>query len=125
VRPARWAEVLTVLTITVAALATYAVSVSLPHQVPRTLDLFSSTTPESRTDGGVPDPFLVAARWQLDPAEAGRVLFTASTSPDSPLNRPTWATFATYNGIAWLSPPTYGVAGDDIPPEEAGAPQET
>lgn len=125
VRPARWAEVLTVLTITVGALATYAVSVSLPHQVPRTLDLFGSTTPESRTDGGVPDPFLIAARWQLDPAEAGRVLFTASTSPDSPLNRPTWATFATYNGIAWISPPTYGVAGDDIPPEEAGAPSET
>lgn len=125
VRPARWAEVLTVLTITVGALATYAVSVSLPHQVPRTLDLFGSTTPESRTDGGVPDPFLIAARWQLDPAEAGRVLFTASTSPDSPLNRPTWATFATYNGIAWISPPTYGVAGDDIPPEEAGAPAET
>ena len=125
VRPARWAEVLTVLTITVAALATYAVSVSVPHQVPRTLDLFGSQTQESRTDGGVPDPFLVAARWQLDPAEAGRVLFTASTSPDSPLNRPTWATFATYNGIAWISPPTYGVAGDDIPPEEAGAAEET
>ncbi len=125
VRPARWAEVLTVLTITVAALATYAVSVSVPHQVPRTLDLFGSPTQESRTDGGVPDPFLVAARWQLDPAEAGRVLFTASTSPDAPLNRPTWATFATYNGIAWISPPTYGVAGDDIPPEEAGAPEET
>lgn len=125
VRPARWAEVLTVLTITVAALATYAVSVSAPHQVPRTLDLFGETAPESRTDGGVPDPFLVAARWQLDPAEAGRVLFTASTSPDSPRNRPTWATFATYNGIAWISPPTYGVAGDDIPPEEVGAPAES
>ncbi len=125
VRPARWAEVLTVLTITVGALATYAVSVSLPHQVPRTIDLFGSTTPESRTDGGVPDPFLIAARWQLDPAEAGRVLFTASTSPESPLNRPTWATFATYNGIAWISPPTYGVSGDDIPPEEAGAAEET
>ena len=125
VRPARWAEVLTVLTITVAALATYSVSVSLPHQVPRTLDLFGSTTPESRTDGGVPDPFLIAARWQLDPAEAGRVLFTASTSPDSPLNRPVWASFATYNGIAWISLPTYGVPGDDIPPEEAGAAEET
>ena len=125
VRPARWAEVLTVLTITVAALATYAVSVSVPHQVPRTLDLFGSTTPESRTEGGVPDPFLVAARWQLDPAEAGNVLFTVSTSPDAPLNRPTWATFATYNGIAWISPPTYGVAGDDIPPEEVGAAEET
>ena len=121
VRPARWAEVLTVLTITVAALATYAVSVSVPHQVPRTLDLFGSTAQESRTDGGVPDPFLVAARWQLDPAEAGRVLFTASTSPDSPLNRPTWATFATYNGIAWISPPTYGVAGDDIPEDDIAA----
>jgi transglutaminase-like putative cysteine protease len=125
VRPARWAEVLTVLTITVAALATYAVSVSVPHQVPRTLDLFRSTTPESRTDGGVPDPFLIAARWQLDPAEAGRVLFTVSTSADAPLNRPTWATFATYNGIAWISPPTYGVAGDEIPPEEVGAAEET
>jgi len=124
VRPARWAEVLTVLTITVAALATYAVSVSVPHQVPRTLDLFGSNAPESRTDGGLPDPFLVAARWQLDPAEAGRVLFTASTSPDSPLNRPTWATFATYNGIAWISPPTYGVAGGDIPPDDVAAPAE-
>lgn len=124
VRPARWAEVLTVLTITVAALATYAVSVSLPHQVPRTIDLFGSAAPESRTDGGVPDPFLVAARWQLDPAEAGRVLFTVSTSPDSPRNRPTWATFATYNGIAWISPPTYGVAGDDIPVDEVAAPAE-
>jgi transglutaminase-like putative cysteine protease len=122
VRPARWAEVLTVMAITVAALATYAISVSIPHQVPRTVDLFGSQSQESRTDGGVPDPFLVAARWQLDPAEAGRVLFTASTGPDSPLNRPTWATFDTYNGIAWISPPTYGVPGDDIPPEDVGTP---
>lgn len=122
VRPARWAEVLTVLTITVASLATYAVSVSAPHQVPRTIDLFGRATQESRTDGGVPDPFLIAARWQLDPAEAGRPLFTASTGPDAPLNRPTWATFSTYNGIAWISPPTYGVPGDEIPPEEIGAP---
>ena len=125
VRPARWAEVLTVITITVGALATYAISVSVPHPVPRTIDLFGSATQESRTDGGVPDPFLIAARWQLDPAEAGRVLFTLSTGPDSPLNRPTWATFSTYNGIAWISPPTYGVPGDDIPPEEVGAPQES
>lgn len=118
VRPARWAEVLTVITITVAAITTYAVSVSVPHQVPRTIDLFGSASQESRTDGGVPDPFLIAARWQLDPAEAARVLFTASTGPDAPLNRPTWATFSTYNGIAWISPPTYGVPGDDIPPDE-------
>ena len=122
VRPARWAEVLTVITITVAALVTYSVSVSAPHQVPRTIDLFGSATQESRTDGGVPDPFLIAARWQLDPAESGRTLFTISTGPDSPLNRPTWSTFSTYNGIAWISPPTYGVPGDDIPPEVVGAP---
>jgi len=125
VRPARWAEVLTVMTITVAALATYAISVSAPHQVPRTIDLFGSATQESRTDGGVPDPFLVAARWQLDPAEAGRALFTISTDPNAPLNRPTWSTFSTYNGIAWISPPTYGVPGDDIPPEEVGAPADS
>ncbi len=125
VRPARWAEVLTVITITVAALATYAVTESVPHQVPRTIDLFGSATQDSRTDGGVPDPFLIAARWQLDPAEAGRVLFTATTSRDAPLNRPTWSTFATYNGIAWLSPPTYGVPGDEIPPEELGRPTDS
>lgn len=125
VRPARWAEVLTVLTITVAALATYAVSVSVPHQIPRTIDLFGTTTPESRTDGNVPDPFLVAARWQLDPAEAGRPLFTLTTDPQSPQNRPTWATFVVYNGISWISLPTYGVAGDAIPPPEVGAPDES
>ena len=125
VRPARWAEVLTVMTITVAALATYAISVSVPHQVPRTVELFGSERQESRTDGGVPDPFLIAARWQLDPAEAGRTLFTLSTGPDAPLNRPTWSTFSTYNGIAWISPPTYGVPGDDIPPEEIGAPTDS
>jgi transglutaminase-like putative cysteine protease len=125
VRPARWAEVLTVLTITVAALATYAVSVSVPHQIPRTIDLFGTTTPESRTDGNVPDPFLVAARWQLDPAEAGRPLFTLTTDPESPQNRPTWATFVVYNGISWISLPTYGVAGDAIPPPEVGAPDES
>ncbi|MFZ9986367.1 MAG: transglutaminase-like domain-containing protein [Candidatus Nanopelagicales bacterium] len=125
VRPARWAEVLTVLTITVAALATYAISVSAPHQIPRTIDLFGRAAQESRTDGGVPDPFLIAARWQLDPAESGRALFTISTGPDAPLNRPTWATFSTYNGIAWISPPTYGVPGDDIPPEEVGAPADS
>lgn len=121
VRPARWAEVLTVLTLAAAALATYVVSVSLPLGIPRTVSLFGSQTQESRTDGGVPDPFLIAARWQLDPAEAGRALFTLSTGPEAPQNRPTWATFATYNGIAWISPPTYGVAGDDIPPAEIGA----
>ena len=125
VRPARWAEVLTVLTITVAALATYAISVSVPHQVPRTIDLFGSSAQESRTDGGVPDPFLYAARWQLDPAEAGRALFTATTSPEALRNRPTWATFAEYNGLAWLAPPIYGVSGDDITPDELSAPQET
>ena len=125
VRPARWAEVLTVLTITIAALATYAVSVSVPHQVPRTVDLFGSTAPESRTDGNVPDPFLVAARWQLDPAEAGRPLFTLTTDPESPQNRPTWATFVVYNGISWISLPTYGVAGDAIPSPEVGAPDES
>jgi transglutaminase-like putative cysteine protease len=125
VRPARWAEVLTVITITVAALATYAISVSVPHRVPKTVDLFGTATQESRTDGGVPDPFLIAARWQLDPSEAARALFTVSTGPDAPLNRPTWATFSTYNGIAWISPPTYGVPGDDIPPEEVGAPTES
>lgn len=125
VRPARWAEVLTVLTLAVAALVTYVVSVSLPMGIPQTVSLFGSATQESRTDGGVPDPFLIAARWQLDPAEAGRVLFTLSTAPDAPQNRPTWATFATYNGIAWISPPTYGVAGDDIPTPAIGAPADS
>ena len=117
VRPARWAEVVAVATIAIAALVTYAVSVSLGGVVtePRVHSLFSRDDPQSRTDGGVPDPFLVAARWQLDPTEAGRVLFSISTGPDQPQNRPTWSTFSTYNGIAWIEPPTYGVSGEDIP----------
>lgn len=125
VRPARWAEVLTVVTVAIATLATYGVSVSLSLGTPRTVDLFGAEAPQARTDGGVPDPFLTAARWQLDPQEASRVLFTASTSPDAPQNRPTWATFAAYNGISWIAPSTYGVPGDDIPAPEVGAPTDS
>ena len=125
VRPARWAEVLTVITGAVAALVTYGVSVTLSLGVPRTIDVIGAEAPEARTDGGVPDPFLIAARWQLDPQESRRVLFTALTGPAAPQNRPTWATFATYNGIAWIAPPTYGVPGDDIPAPEVGAPTDS
>ncbi len=120
VRPARWAEVLTVITIAVAALATYAVSETIPHSTPRTLNLFGSTPQEAGTDGGVPDPFLVAARWQLDPAESRRSLFTATTGPEVLRNRPTWATFAAYNGVTWFPLPAYGVPGDRIPSDTAG-----
>ena len=124
VRPARWAEVLAVVTIALSALATYAVSVTAGPLVgdPRSHTLFSREDPQSRTDGGVPDPFLVAARWQLDPSEAGRVLFSVATAPEVPQNRPTWATFSNYNGIAWTEPPTYGVSGDEIPPAGIDAP---
>lgn len=127
VRPARWAEVLAVISIAVCALATYVVSINSAALVgtPLTVQVFGRETQQSRTEGGVPDPFLVAARWQLDPSEAARVLFTLGTGPDAPQNRPTWATFSTYNGIAWIEPPTYGVPGDSIPPEAIGAPAET
>lgn len=124
VRPARWAEVLVVATIIVASLATYGVSVGSDALVgsARTVELFSREASQSRTEGNVPDPFLVAARWQLDPAEAGRPLFSLATGPDAPQNRPTWATFSTYNSIAWIEPPTYGVSGDAVPAAEVGAP---
>ena len=127
VRPARWAEVLVVITMALASLATYAVSLWAEPMTgtPRINDLFGRETEQSRTDGGVPDPFLTAARWQLDPNEQGRLLFAIATGPESPGNRPTWATFASYNGIAWVAPATYGVAGDKIPPAGIDAPSET
>lgn len=127
VRPARWAEVLVVATMALASLATYAVSLWAEPLTgtARINDLFGRETEQSRTDGGVPDPFLTAARWQLDPNEQPRLLFAVATSPDSPRNRPTWATFTSYNGIAWVAPPTYGVAGDQIPPADIDAATET
>jgi len=126
VRPARWAEVLAVFAMAASALATYTVSVSSAPLVgeARTADLFSAERPTSRTDGGVPDPFLTAARWQLEPGYDTVTLF-AIAGPEALEQRPTWATFSTYNGIAWLEPPTYGVPGDDIPPERVGAPRRT
>lgn len=127
VRPARWAEVLVVVTMALASLTTYAVSLWAQPitATPRVNDLFGREAEQSRTSGGVPDPFLTAARWQLDPNEQGRLLFAVATGPESPGNRPTWATFASYNGISWVAPPTYGVAGDKIPPAVLEAPSQT
>lgn len=127
VRPARWAEVLVVVAMALASLVTYAVSISAEGLTgsARTTNVFSREVEQSRTEGGVPDPFLIAARWQVDPAEQGRVLFAIATGPEILRNRPTWATFASYNGISWVAPPTYGVAGDQIPPPELDATTET
>ncbi|MFM7598308.1 MAG: transglutaminase-like domain-containing protein [Actinomycetota bacterium] len=127
VRPARWAEVLVVVTMAVASLATYAVSLGAEAITgdARTNNLFGRDVQESRTEGGVPDPFLVATRWQVDPNEQSRILFAIGTGPEILRNRPTWATFASYNGIAWIAPPTYGVSGDQIPVESVGAPTDT
>ena len=126
VRPARWAEVLAVVAMAVSALATYAVSVSSAPFVgeAQTLDIFHEEQPTSRTEGGIPDPFLTAARWQLEPGYDNITLF-AIAGPQALEQRPTWATFSTYNGIAWIEPPTYGVPGDEIPPEVVGAPRRT
>ena len=121
--PARWAQVLVVFTMAAASLVTYAVSLGADGLTPtvRINDLYGRSVEQSRTEGGVPDPFLVAARWQLDPAEQGRPLFSIATGPDILQNRPVWATFATYNGIAWIAPPTYGFAGDKIPARDLDA----
>lgn len=126
VRPARWAEVLAVVAMAVSALATYAVSVSSAPLVgeAKTLDIFHEERPTSRTDGGIPDPFLTAARWQLEPGYENLTLF-AIAGPLALEQRPTWASFSTYNGIAWIEPPTYGVPGNEIPPEVVGAPRRT
>ena len=117
VRPARWAEVLAVATIVVASLATYAVSVNGAGAVgtPYRVNLLGATDDELLTDAGPPDPFLIATSWQLEPDQ--RDLLTVHTSPEAPLNRPIWATFSTYNGIAWVEPPTYGVSGESVPAE--------
>ena len=126
VRPARWAEVLTVAAMAMSALATYAVSVTSAPLVgdSATVSLLGDDQPEGRTDGGLPDPFLTAARWQLEPTWATATLFSIS-APEELALRPTWATFSNYNGIAWFEPPTYGVSGEDIPPEAVGAPAES
>ena len=98
VRPARWAEVVAVVTVIVIGLATYAVSVNASSLVgmPKKVDLFAQQDDRQRMDAGPPDPFLIAARWQLDPLEADKVLFTVGVGPATPLNRPVWASFTTY-----------------------------
>jgi len=117
VRPARWAEVLAVATIVVASMATYVVSVNGAGGVgtPFRVNLLGTTDDDLLTDAGPPDPFLIATSWQLEPDQ--RDLLTVQTSPEAPLNRPIWATFSTYNGIAWIEPPTYGVSGESVPAE--------
>lgn len=117
VRPARWAEVLAVATIVVASLATYVVSVNGGGALgtPYSVNLLGTTDDDLLTDTGPPDPFLIATSWQLDPQQ--RDLLRVQVSRESPLNRPIWATFSTYNGIAWIEPPTYGVSGESVPAE--------
>lgn len=127
VRPARWAQVLAIATMLVVTLVTYAVSVNSAPLVGTAdrIQLFGSSDPGPKAEGGVPDPFLIAARWQLDPTEAGKVLFDVDLSKAAPLNRPVWASFSSYNGISWTEPATYGVSGDDIPVDKDSAAAKT
>lgn len=114
VNPARWAEVLAIAVVAVVGFVTVGLAGGVDLGEPARVNLFGQTSEEVIPEGSPPDPFLLAARWQLEPDQATTTLFTVVAGPAAPRNRPVWASFSTYNGIAWLEPPTYGVSGQEI-----------
>lgn len=117
VRPSRWVEAGSLLTVAIIGIGAGFASLALADRwsEPIRLPLFAISEPETPLDGSPPDPFLIAARWQLEPQEMQRELFDLRTGPQAPQNRPAWAAFETYTGIAWLTGIGYGVPGDAIP----------
>jgi transglutaminase-like putative cysteine protease len=117
VRPSRWVEAISLLTVAAIGIGAGAASIVLVDRwsQPIRLPLFAVSDPEPALDGSPPDPFLIAARWQLEPQESRRELFDLRVGEQAPQNRPAWAAFETYTGVAWLTGIGYGVPGDAIP----------
>ena len=117
VRPSRWVEAVSLLTVAVLGIGAGVLATMLSDRWsdPIRLPLFAISDPEPELDGSPPDPFLIAARWQLEPQEMRKELFDLRVGEQAPQNRPAWAAFETYTGVAWLTGIGYGVPGDAIP----------
>lgn len=86
---------------------------------PASISLFGVEDAQTTVAGQPPDPFFTAARWQLDPLEQDRVLFTTTARANAPASPPIWASFPTYNGLSWINSPGFTVSGDALNDLEA------
>ena len=116
VRTTRGGETTALLMLVVVGIVTYLASTALDDRLgtPLRLSWLGISTPAVTPDGNLPDPFFIAARWQLDPTESPRPLFTLLTGEQAPLNRPVWASFPRYNGFGWFNIEAPGQPGDDL-----------
>jgi len=116
VRTTRLGEVGALLMLLILGGVAYGGSAAVESRLgpPLQLSLLGISDPVDSPDGSPPDPFVYAARWQLEPTQTEVELFTIVTGPQAPANRPIWASFNRYNGFGWYSAATIGVPGDAI-----------
>lgn len=116
VRTTKAGEATALLMLVVVGVVTYAVSTALEGRLgtPERLSWLGISDPVDAPDGSPPDPFFIAARWQLEPGESERELFTVVTGVQAPVNRPVWASFARYNGFGWFTVADPGRPGDAL-----------
>jgi transglutaminase-like putative cysteine protease len=116
VRTTRGGEATALLMLIVVGVVTYLASTALDDRLgtPLRLSWLGISDPAVTPDGTLPDPFFIAARWQLDPTESPRPLFTVVAGEQAPLNRPVWASFPRYNGFGWFNIEAPGQPGDDL-----------
>ena len=116
VRTTRTGESTALLMLVIVGVLTYGVSAALEGRLgaPERLSWLGISDPVDAPDGTPPDPFLTALRWQLEPGESERELFTLVTGEQAPVNRPVWASFTRYNGFGWFTVPDPGRPGDAL-----------
>jgi len=116
VRTTRGGEATALLMLVVVGIITYVASTALENRLgaPLRLSWLGISNPADTPDGTPPDPFFIAARWQLDPGESQRELFDLLVGDQAPVNRPVWASFPRYNGFGWVNVESPGQPGDDL-----------
>jgi len=116
VRTTRGGEATALLMLVVVGIITYLASTALENRLgaPLRLPWLGISNPADTPDGTPPDPFFIAARWQLDPSESQRELFELLVGDQAPVNRPVWASFPRYNGFGWVNVESPGQPGDDL-----------
>lgn len=116
VRTTRTSEATALVMLIIVGALTYGVSSALEGRLgtPERLSWLGISDPVDAPDGTPPDPFLTALRWQLEPMEAERDLFTLLVGEQAPVNRPVWASFTRYNGFGWFTVADTGRPGDAL-----------
>ena len=116
VRTTHGGEATALLMLIVVGVLTYLGSSVLEDRLgaPLRLPWLGIANPTDTPDGTPPDPFFIAARWQLDPSESQRELFDLLVGEQAPVNRPVWASFPRYNGFGWVTVESPGRPGDDL-----------